>query len=321
VRQTLLIRAPSHLGDLLMALPVLRAIDAQPRLAARLLGPRRLLDWLAPQLPHIVRIGLDAQVRESVEHYRGVQRALLLNGSLRSPLLAWLAGVPERHGLGSRGRRMLLTHSMSVPGPRPFSSVCVELAARMGIEVREREVRLQVREPGLRQADERLAQCGVDGPFVLVLAGARVGSSKGLPAELAAQCLRHEARALVLVSAPGEAQAARELAAVLPQARSLEDVGLEELAALSARAAIVLCSDGGARHVARAAGTAVLTLFGPTDPRHTSDGAHGEREFAGRVPCGPCHRERCPNAPALRHSCWQAIDPERVAAALARPLD
>jgi len=29
VRQTLLIRAPSHLGDLLMALPVLRAIEVK----------------------------------------------------------------------------------------------------------------------------------------------------------------------------------------------------------------------------------------------------------------------------------------------------
>jgi heptosyltransferase-2 len=321
VRNSLLIRAPSHLGDLLMALPVLRAIDAQPQLQARLLGPRRLLDWLALDLPRMERIGLSAQVRERVEHYRGAQRALLLNGSLRSPLLAWLAGVPERHGFSWGGRRMLLTHSISAPGPRPFSGVCVELAARMGIEVRERDMRVSVSAQSLHQADLRLAQRGVAAPFVLVLAGAREGSSKGLPAELAAQCLRHESRAVVLVSAPGEAQAARELAQVLPQACHLEDVGLEELAALSARAAIVLCSDGGARHVARAAGAAVVTLFGPTDPRHTSDGAQGEQEFAGRVPCGPCHRERCPNAPADRHICWQAIDPERVAAALARPLD
>jgi ADP-heptose:LPS heptosyltransferase len=216
---------------------------------------------------------------------------------------------------------VLLTHSMSAPGPRPFASVCVELAARMGLEVREREPRIRVRAQGLELAERRLAALRLTEPYVLVLAGAREHSAKGLLPDLTAACLSGERRAILLASAPGEQQPALALAALLPRACVLADVGLEELAALSARAALVLCADGGARHVARASGARVITLFGPTDPRHTSDGAGSGPELTGRVPCGPCHRERCPNAPALRHACWKAVDARRVAAELASALD
>lgn len=321
MRETILIRAPSHLGDLVMAEPVLRAFDADARFAVRLLGPRRFLAWLAPQLGRCELVGLERGQPERLEHYRGVARALFLNGSMRSPLLACLAGVPERHGLASRARRLLLTHAHRCESPRPFGDVCVELATRMGIRVAQREPRIGLSGRGREAARARLHSLGVDAPFVLVLAGGRPGSAKSLEPALAALALGAEPRALLLVSAPGEEANSQAIRALLPRAALALDVGLEELAALSALSEVVLSADGGARHVARAAGARLVTLFGPTDPRHTSAGARLGAELVGRVDCGPCHRERCPLEGAARHACWRALDPARVAGALRAPLD
>src|SRR5688572_32062186 len=52
--------------------------------------------------------------------------------------------------------------------------------------------------------------------------------------------------------------------------RSLDPpAALTELAALCGEAELVLTSDSGPRHVARAVGAAVVSVAGPTDPRHT----------------------------------------------------
>lgn len=316
MRERWVIRLPSHLGDWVLCEPLLRALDAETALEVHALGPARFFDLLEGRFPRVQQIALNREQPERWQHYRGATRALFLHGSARGPALAWLAGVRERHGLGSRGRAWLLTHPTQALGPRPFTSVGVELLAGMGISVRVREPRLLGTERTQALARARLQALQIQAPFVLVNAGAREGSAKALePTELV-RYFAHELRPIVLAAGPGEAAHARRCAELLPLAFLAEEVGLQELVGLSQAAAVVLSADGGARHVARAAGARCVTLFGPTDPRHTADGAFDEQGFAARIECGPCHREHCPRPGADQRSCWRSLDAERIVKAL-----
>jgi len=89
------------------------------------------------------------------------------------------------------------------------------------------------------------------------------------------------------------------------------------LAAWCRRARLFVCTDGGPRHVAAAVGARQVVLFGPTDPRHTSEHANDESPLREVVPCGPCHRERCPLTGSEEQQCMQLLWPRQVAAAIA----
>jgi ADP-heptose:LPS heptosyltransferase len=183
------LRAPSRLGDFVMAEPVARALDAQG--GGTWIAPAAFFALVEGRFPNLRRVALG---EERVGLYRGHARALLLNGSWRSAWCAFAAGVERRVGLASRMRGPLLTTPITParPAARPFTSVCVELALHAGIEVRERRPRLEA-SPGPSLA-----------PFVLVNAGSRPGSSKGfVPAHLAAILERVELP-VKLVCARGE---------------------------------------------------------------------------------------------------------------------
>jgi ADP-heptose:LPS heptosyltransferase len=74
-------------------------------------------------------------------------------------------------------------------------------------------------------------------------------------------------------------------AAGLPRNRLLPDLDLADLAALVARARLVLCGDTGVAHLATAYGTRSVILFGPTSPAHWGPLGSGPHSvlWSGRV--------------------------------------
>jgi ADP-heptose:LPS heptosyltransferase len=157
-------------------------------------------------------------------------------------------------------------------------------------------------------------------PYLLASVGAREGSAKGLPAGLWAAVLGELARELppVLACGPGEERSLEQVRRLLPGRRLLAllepAARLPELLAHCQDARLVLAADSGPRHLARALGKALVVVSGPTDPRHCGLDP-SERQVRVPVPCGPCHRERCPLASADERRCLTSIDPERVVAA------
>ncbi len=341
-----LVRLPSWLGDLVMAEPAVRGvIDHLQRAGGSaaqvtLAGPRRLLPLLAGDLPGARRLAHEGRAGEEARDWRGHDVALLLTGSFRSAWTAWRAGIPRRVGAARDGRAALLTDSLrpalergGIPLglgraghgrrflPRPFGASCTELVGLVGVLVADSRPRLSVTDEADVMARERLLGLGLaDGEgFVLASVGARPDSAKGFPAgswAAALDGLAATGRPLVLVCGPGEEASLEATRAALVHAhpRAVVDppAGLVELAALCARASLVLTADAGPRHVAAAVGTAVVCVAGPTDPRHTADHTAGEELVRVQVPCGPCHRERCPLVGAPRHACMRTIDPREL---------
>jgi heptosyltransferase-2 len=339
-RPRLLVRVPNWLGDLLMAEPVLRAADEAG--GATLVGDPRILGVFDGALANCERLYSD-----DPRLWRGHDAALLLTGSFRTALTALRAGIPLRAGQARDARGLLLTHSLAparergrtplglgVHGrgrrwlPRPFGSVCVELAALVGLAVRERRPRLMPDWAASEHVRRRLEAVGIapGSNFMVANVGSRPGSAKGAPTELwssmlAALALRTDLPC-VLVSGPGEEALEAQIHAAAPRRNSRAvslpqpALGLCELAALFSQARVVVTADNGPRHLAVAVGTPVVAILGPTDPRHTADHLEHTRLVRSPVPCGPCHLEVCPLSGPAHKSCFTRIDPDEVVRAV-----
>lgn len=95
---------------------------------------------------------------------------------------------------------------------------------------------------------------------------------------------------------------------------SLHDrLSIAELIALCRQAALFVGNDTGPTHLAAAAGTRTVALFGPTDEHRWGPMGANVRIVRHPLPCPPdCHRGRC----SLDHRCINTLAAEPVLAAI-----
>ena len=86
---------------------------------------------------------------------------------------------------------------------------------------------------------------------------------------------------------------------------------LTELACIYKDALAVISTDSGPMHLAAAANTPVIALFGPTDPARTGPYGTGHVIIRTDLSCSPCLLKKCPTK-----KCMTDILPEQVLAAV-----
>jgi len=91
---------------------------------------------------------------------------------------------------------------------------------------------------------------------------------------------------------------------------------LRESYGVLARARVAIGPDSGPMHLAAAAGTPVVSLWGATTPARSAPFGSHDWVLVGRVPCAPCYLRRCP----IGRQCMRDITPERVVAQVTRIL-
>ncbi len=335
----ILVRLPNWVGDAMMATPALRALRrAHPEaeitaaagtpVAALLRGLGSVDRWLSKE-----GSGARALMRHTRElTARCFDWAVLLPDSVHVALAPWLARVPVRAGSARDPlRRALLTRALASPrakgGRLPISMIERYLRITRALHCADAGIELDLPLDPLasERVAKRLALAGVGEAerLLVVTPGASFGASKLWPPEhFAAACVGLlEARGLraVLAPGPGEEAVAHAIAAGAGAAPLVLDAPvttLPELAALIARSKLVLTNDTGPRHIAVALGTPVISLLGPTDPRHTAHLLERQRVLREPVECSPCQLKVCP----IDHRCMQRLAPERVLAAAAELL-
>jgi lipopolysaccharide heptosyltransferase II len=92
---------------------------------------------------------------------------------------------------------------------------------------------------------------------------------------------------------------------------------LRECYGVLARARIAIGPDSGPMHLAAAAGTPVVSLWGATTPARSAPYGSEDLVVVGRVACAPCYLRDCP----IGRQCMQSITPARVLAQIRRVLD
>jgi heptosyltransferase-2 len=315
-----LVVAPNWIGDAVMSLPFLRALErADPAGKITVLakkGPAAIYraEGTADEVRTVA--GLPGDVASASRG--GFSEAWLLPNSFRSALVPFLARVPERIGYATDGRAALLTRTLPPP-PRTEHQLrdYDPLLRSRGIEPDGDPPRLPVPESAAAQADAALARAALsaDGNFVLLAPGAAFSGTKRWPPDrfgALARVLSGRGRRCGIVIGPGEESIAEEVrrasGSELPVlGLDLDPVGV---AALARRAKVVVANDSGPMHLAVAVGTPVVAFFGPTDPGRTGPTGAPAEVLDRYVFCSPCYLKICPYG----HECMKEIT---VAAALA----
>jgi len=277
---------PTWVGDCVMATPVLRAARrALPKAQLIALGQPGLESLLMPSPWLDGYVGVDAKgvlgAWRAAKALRGAgaESVLILPNSFRSALVCKLAGVRTRAGVRSDGRGWLLTDALALPAHEGIRTTLEHYAllaeCALGLKPGEVDRRMELGVSAAQQsaADEVLRD--VRTPFALMNPGA-VRSNKRWPAErfaAAADALQERfGLSSAVTGSPGEGEI---LNAVVRSARhpvvnlAERGVTLGSLKGVIRRAAVMLTNDTGPRHMAIALGTPVVSLFGPTDARHT----------------------------------------------------
>ncbi|HOA92523.1 MAG TPA: lipopolysaccharide heptosyltransferase II [Quisquiliibacterium sp.] len=333
-----LIIAPNWIGDAVMAQPLV-ALLARP-------GADDRIDVLAP--PHV------APVFRAMEHVHEVivaanahgrlqfgarwrlarslrgrryDRCVVLPNSMKSALVPFLAGIPER--IGHRGEnRYLLINRMhdAAPGARP---PMVEFYARLAFPPGT-PMPPQVPNPVLRHDVQRkrevLERLGLqlDDPLVVLCPGAEYGEAKRWPARHVAAlaalvAIEWPEATIVLLGSAKERPMATEIAALSGHElhNLCGETTLDEAIALIGAASGVVSNDSGLMHVAAALARPQVAVFGSSDPRHTPPRSPRARVEWLHLECSPCFERTCP----LGHlNCLNQISPAAVFDALKKAM-
>ena len=320
--QRLVIRAPNWLGDAVMALPALAAVraglpEAHITIAA-IASVAPVFHEETSAAPNDV-LTIPERSHETKSLAEGkFDTGLLLTNSFRTAWTLRRAGIPERWGFAASAREFLLTRLVRRPRTRVHQSAYyAALVEALGFAVTDAVPRISLRSATVQRADELLGKLGIALPVMLVgfAPGAAYGHAKRWPpARVAAVITRlaQERGAIsILVGAPGDREAGREIESALPSGvRVVDAIGrtdLRQLAGILARCAAFVSNDSGAMHLAAAVGVPVTAIFGPTDERVTAPiGNHNV--IVREVFCRPCMLRDCP----IDHRCMKRITSDDV---------
>ncbi len=329
----------SAIGDVTHSLPALNALRAQ--------FPTASISWLVEEEAADILVGhpdIDLLLISSRKRWlrqlkagrilpacreiwrfigeiRAVRYDLLLDfqGLLKSGILIALCRARRKVGFGrgmehSEGSYLFLNEKIA---PVSMDTHAVErelhLLNAIGIKTGQTACELPIAPQRRKEADNILSRAGADHARPLIILNPMTTwPTKHWPPEGFAALTRLLAKKGVQIAFTGSPADWDEIAAIIHKSQSgalnlAGKTNLRQLAAVFARAAVVISTDTGPMHIAAAAGTPVVALFGPTAPWRT--GPHGGQHTIIRTaaPCSPCFRKECPTG-----SCMKDIKAETV---------
>lgn len=263
-----------------------------------------------------------ASIREAIANLRGVgfDLALDFQGLLKSAMIPWLARVPRRIGFARGVLRepasgLLLTEQIAADDDDHVIKKNLQLVAALGCDVTGRyefPIALSVEDEAF--AEERFDR--FDGSFVILNPGGgwptKLWGAEGFAA-IADRLWDSDRIGSVVTYGPGEEGLARS---VVTQSRTgaavLLDSTLKQFFALARRAKLFLGGDTGPMHLAAAAGTPIIAIFGPTSSRRNGPFANTDVIIERLdLDCRTdCYRRRCSHTSCMKipvEMVWEGV--------------
>lgn len=239
-----------------------------------------------------------------------------LFGNPRSALFALATGARYRVGFGFRGRKFAYNTVVPPRGDRIHEVLFnLDVLPAMGIPVTTTRPEVYIDEVSKAFAEAFWARHGLDGAITVGLNPSGGWQSKRWPlAHFAALgdriAERLHARVLLLWG-PGEKRDAEAVAARMQHDALLApQADLLQLAALLERLTLLVSNDSGPMHLAAAAGTPVIGIYGPTRPE--LQGPWGEQHAVVQksgLDCLGCNGVTCK---IKTHECMRMLQPDTV---------
>ena len=187
--------------------------------------------------------------------------------------------------------------------PMPLVEYYADLAEAIGCERPDDTLELFTAPNDDDAVETRLGELGIAGrhPLVVISPGAKFGASKCWPpdrfAAVADRLIETENAVVIVTCGPGEEPIAQEIGSAMQREGLVFDapgLSLSQLKSLIARSDLLICNDAGPRHMGKAVGVPVVTVFGPTHPDWTGTAYDDEQIVRIDVDCGPCQQPVCP---------------------------
>ncbi|MDQ7782116.1 MAG: lipopolysaccharide heptosyltransferase II [Desulfomonilaceae bacterium] len=259
----------------------------------------------------------------------GFDMAILLQNAFESAFTSWLARIPVRAGYPTDLRGPLL--NLRVPLREDVRSTH-QVFYYLGItdflgnhfgtsrpaDTPIPDCSIEISEQRLSQAAELLTHVGADlGRSVFSLCPGSVNSeAKRWPGEYFARLgdllIREMGAQVVFLGAPEETGLIEGIISMMHVPGAVSLAGKADIVASMAvmnQSRMVISNDTGSAHLAVAASSTVLTVFGPTSAGATAPYGPTAHIIQGNAPCAPCRRFRCP---VSGHPCMRSIEPEAV---------
>jgi heptosyltransferase-1 len=208
------------------------------------------------------------------------------------------------------------TSHEDIPGDEPDHVIHKNLRLLRALGVTETRVRFPLADVESSALAAVRVTLGGDRPFALINPGAAWPNKRWPPeryGEVAAFLRDVRGLPSFVLWGPGEeglAGAVVETSA--GAARVAPPTGLPDVLALSRVASLMISGDTGPLHIAAAAGTPTISLFGPTDPHRNGPWSSDDVAISRYGACG-CHYERRCRKPAW---CLESINVAEVTAAI-----
>jgi heptosyltransferase-2 len=319
----ILIRTPNHLGDCIMALPMINeAREAYPGAAVTIVTPEHLQELFVrnPAIDAILTIpkryvhGVMAvfKVKEIIAS-GGYDVGFIMPPSFGAASGFKLAGIPERIGYIADGRRLLLTKPLPLPSPlnsEHRSKVYFDLLRRgSGAALEYVKPKLFLDEEDEHRGIKLLSgyDIGEETPYVVVAFRAVAESRRwGIEryTKLVERLVDEHDLHVVLVGSSDDIRAGDEIVNGLSSdrwralgrvANMAGKTALRELAAVCARALLFVGNDSGPAHLAAAVGIPIVVLSGADDPKETSPSSNQKRLIRReQLDCIACVKNKCP---------------------------
>lgn len=331
----IVIRAPNHLGDCVMALPTIdHAREAHPGAEVHLLISTSLVELFAgnPSVDNYIAVPPQHihgwlsvfKIRDLLTPHQ-FDIGYILPPSFGAASGFKLAGVRERIGYVTDGRRLLLTKPLPAPVPANSThraeSFFNLLRRGSGIDLEFVRPKLFLSDDDIASAQPLLEPFGVAAqePYLAVSHRAVAESRRwGLQnyLELIKRVISRHGLRIVLIGSEEDRRSGDEIVSQAGQGRVVNlcgRTGLRQLAAILSRARLFVGNDSGPAHLAAAVGTEIIVLSGADDPAETSPLTPRKHLiYRSHLNCISCVKNKCPLTGPDHMRCMREISVDMV---------
>lgn len=344
----ILVVCTRQIGDVLLTTPLVRAARRRwPQAQIDVLGFAGTLGMLRgnPDIHELIETparlgGQDLRVLAK-RLWRRYDLALVAEASDRAHLMAWMAarrrsGLLPAHGGSNWWKRLLLEHAVTSTGDEGSRHAVTEKLELLAPWRASEEAAVVTAPPGTPLPPELASM--LRGRPVVVHVPSMWPYKQWAPEKYAnvVRMLLERGHQVVLTGGPGARDReciapVRDVAGPPQLIDASGQLDFNQLVTLLQKAALYIGPDTSVSHLAAAAGTPTLAIFGPTNPqrwapwpgRQDGQPVHFQRavlkQSAGNVtllqatlPCVPCSKAGCEDHRQSRSDCLVAITPERV---------
>jgi heptosyltransferase-2 len=283
VKKILVITKYGYLGDTIVATPFMRELRAHdPEAAIDLLSGKAIQSLLlgCPWIDHYIPFSRtdSRQLSANLHMIRFLRAkrydsAYLLNRSIQSAMMIFLAGIPHRIGFNTEYRRPLLTLGVHYDWSKPDRECALDLLRASGLTLSSSMPELRVSEQEKESVKIILKNTGVDllkTPLIVMQPGVHDPEVRQWAPErfafVADKLCESTGSAILLTGSEEDSpEAERVLSHMKQPAVSLAGkTTLRQALAIISLSHLWVGNDCGMLHAAVALGTPTVSIFGPT---------------------------------------------------------